>query len=128
MIITGSPVTLAVMRVHAHEVAEESTVPLARFFRVLGDPTRLRILELLLEGPHSVAELVSALGVPRSRVSNHLACLRWCRFVDTERRGREVVYRVADARVGSLLGVSRELAAAHCEHLASCGRIGPDWI
>lgn len=108
--------------------AAESALASARFFRVLGDPTRLRILELLLEGPRTVSELVEATGARQSRVSNHLACLRWCRFVEDERRGRQVTYRVADPRVGRLLGLGRELTAEHCEYLASCGRIGPDWI
>lgn len=100
----------------------------ARFFRVLGDPTRLRILELLLEGPRTVSELVAALGVGQARISNHLACLRWCRFVEDERRGRRVVYRVVDERLGDLLAVARLLTVGKVAHLASCRRIGPDWI
>lgn len=100
----------------------------ARFFRVLGDPTRLRILELLLERPHTVSELVEATGTGQGRVSNHLACLRWCRFVESERNGRQVTYRVADPRLGGLLEQAEELTRDHCEHLASCRRIGPEWI
>ena len=100
----------------------------ARYFRVLGDATRLRALEVLLEGERTVGEMVSILGVPRSRVSNHLACLKWCGFATAERRGREVVYRVADPRVRDVLELSRQLSDEHCEHLASCERIGPDWI
>lgn len=99
----------------------------ARFFRVLGDPTRLAILELLLDDPHTVSELVEAVGASQSRVSNHLACLRWCGFVEDERHGRQVTYRIADPRVSDVLAAASELAAAHCEHLASCGRIGPEW-
>lgn len=106
----------------------QSGQALARFFRVLGDPTRLAILELLLDGPRSVSELVEALGVSQSRVSNHLACLRWCRFVEAERRGRQVIYRVADPRVHTVVGNAAALAAEHEEHLATCGRIGPDWV
>lgn len=100
----------------------------ARFFRVLGDPTRLAILELLLERPRTVSQLVDALGVRQSKVSNHLACLRWCRFVETQRAGRQVTYRVADRRVRRVLEHGRQLADEHCEHLVSCGRIGPDWV
>lgn len=100
----------------------------ARFFRVLGDPTRLRIVELLVDRPHTVSELMAGLGAPQGRVSNHLACLRWCRFVDDERRGRQVIYRIADPRVAGLVGMARGLAGEHGEHLASCGRIGPDWM
>src|SRR5262245_19770410 len=99
----------------------------ARFFRVLGDPTRLAVLELLLDRPRTVSQLVDALGVSQSKVSNHLACLRWCRFVETERAGREVTYRVADRRVRRVLEHGRQLADEHCAHLVSCRRIGPDW-
>lgn len=100
----------------------------ARFFRVLGDPTRLHILELLQEGERTVGELVTAVGQPQPRVSTHLACLRHCGFVDTERRGKEVVYRLA------LSGVQRIVEGADvslepiAERLATCTRIGPDWM
>jgi DNA-binding transcriptional ArsR family regulator len=100
----------------------------SRYFRVLGDRTRLRILEALLERERTVSELVDLIGAPQSRVSNHLACLRWCRVAESQRRGRNVVYRVTDPRVRDLLRNAEELAAEHCEHLASCRRIGPDWI
>ena len=100
----------------------------ARFFRVLGDPTRLRILELLNEGERTVGELVSAVGQPQPRVSTHLACLRHCGFVTTERRGKEVVYRVV---VNGLEGLLEQAASAFgpiAERLATCTRIGPDWV
>jgi len=101
---------------------------LSRYFRVLGDPTRLRILEALLERERTVSELVELLSAPQSRVSNHLACLRWCRLVESERRGRAIVYGVADERVSRILELAASLAEPNCDHLASCKRIGPDWI
>ncbi|MGH2657477.1 MAG: ArsR/SmtB family transcription factor [Actinomycetota bacterium] len=104
------------------------TEALSRYFRVLGDPTRLRILEALLERERTVSELVQLVGAPQSRVSNHLACLKWCRVAESERRGRNVVYRVTDPRIRGFLKDAGELAAEHCDHLASCRRIGPDWI
>jgi len=110
------------------EVGTELGVATARFFRVLSDPTRLAILELLGERPRTVSELVVALDCPQSRVSNHLACLRWCEFVDTERQGRQVTYRIREERVQALIEAARAMATEHCEHLASCTRIGPDWI
>lgn len=101
---------------------------LARYFRVLGDPTRLRILEALLDGERTVSELVDLIGAPQSRISNHLACLKWCRVAEAERRGRQVVYRITDPRLRRLLEAARKLAWEHCEYLASCRRIGPDWV
>lgn len=102
--------------------------PLARYFRVFGDPTRLRIIEGLLERERTVSELVELVGAPQSRVSNHLACLKWCRVAESERRGRRVVYRISDPSVRDLVRQARSLASAHCDHLATCRRIGPDWI
>lgn len=109
----------------ARDVGAEA---LSRYFRVLGDPTRLRIIEALLERERTVSDLVELLGAPQSRVSNHLACLRWCLLVESERRGRTVVYRVADERVSQVLGLAASLAEPNCDHLALCKRIGPDWI
>ncbi len=95
---------------------------------MLGDPTRLAILELLLERPRTVSELVDVIGASQSRISNHLACLRWCRFVVDERAGRQVIYRIADPGLRRLLADAEVLAAKNCDHLASCRRIGPDWV
>jgi DNA-binding transcriptional ArsR family regulator len=100
----------------------------SRYFRVLGDATRLRIVTVLLDGERSVSELVDILGVPQSRVSNHLACLKWCRFVTSERRGRSVLYRLADDRIADILRLGESAAEPNCDHLMSCSRIGPDWI
>lgn len=109
-------------------LAADLTVATSRLFRVLGDPTRLAIVELLAERPHRVSELVKATGSPQSRVSSHLACLRWCRIVEGERHGRHVVYRLRDERILDLARAGRELAAEHRDHLATCRRIGPDWV
>ena len=96
----------------------------AKYFRALGDPTRLRILELLREDAElSVGELVGRLGVSQPKVSNHLACLRWCGFVETRREHRVVYYRIADERVEGLLGLAQGLLADNEEHVAACCRI-----
>ena len=100
----------------------------ARFFRVLGDPTRLKILELLGEGERIVGELVSAVGQPQPRVSTHLACLRHCGFVTTERRGKEIVYRLALIGLDAVLGRASDAMAPISERLATCTRIGPEWV
>jgi DNA-binding transcriptional ArsR family regulator len=101
---------------------------LARFFRVLGDRTRLRIIALLEQGERTVSELVTDLGEPQPRVSTHLACLRHCGFVETERRGREIVYRLALGGLDDLLRCATEAAEPQAQRLASCTRIGPDWV
>lgn len=110
------------------DAGADEALATARFFRVLSNPTRLAILELLVERPRRVSELVGAIGAPQSRISNHLACLRWCRFVEADRQGRTVTYRIGDRAVRRLLELGRRLAAENSEHLASCRRIGPDWL
>ena len=96
---------------------------LAKYFRALGDPTRLRVLELLEHQERSVGELVTALGMPQPKVSNHLACLRWCGFVQTRRAHRTIYYRLADDRVHAIVGLARELLADNADHVAACTRI-----
>jgi DNA-binding transcriptional ArsR family regulator len=82
---------------------------LAKYFRGFGDPTRLKILELLRREERSVGELVAALQQPQPKVSNHLACLRWCGFVTAERRGKRVFYTLADDRVGAVIDLTKSL-------------------
>ncbi|MDP9384488.1 MAG: metalloregulator ArsR/SmtB family transcription factor [Actinomycetota bacterium] len=98
---------------------------LAKYFQVLSDATRLRVLELLRDrGELSVSELVAALGQSQSKVSNHLACLRWCGFVHTRREHPSVLYRVADERVLEVLALGRALLADNVEHVSACGVVG----
>lgn len=97
---------------------------LAKYFKVLADATRVRILELLADGAElSVSELMAELGQGQSRVSNHLACLRWCGFVQTRRAHRTVYYRVADDRVLEVLTLGRALLGDNAEHVAACRRV-----
>jgi len=100
----------------------------ARFFRVLADPNRLKIVESLASGEHTVSELVAVVGVAQPRISTHLACLRHCGFVSTERRGKEVVYRLALDGLDTVLNRAAESLTPVAERLASCTRIGPDWV
>ena len=96
----------------------------AKYFRALGDPTRLRILGLLqAEGELSAGALTRRLGQAQPKVSNHLACLRWCGFVTTRREHRVVFYRLADARVAAILDLAQGLLDDHGDHVAACCRI-----
>jgi DNA-binding transcriptional ArsR family regulator len=104
----------------------EAPVPtdlVAKYFRGLGDPIRLRILELRREGELTVGDLVGRLGLSQPKVSNHLACLRWCGFVEARREGRTVFNRIADSRVAAMLDLADSLLADNAEHVAACCRI-----
>ncbi|MGN5380794.1 ArsR/SmtB family transcription factor [Streptomyces lasalocidi] len=76
---------------------------LARFGRALADPIRCRILLALREAPAYPADLAAALNVSRTRLSNHLACLRDCGLVVTVPDGRRTRYELADDRLGHAL-------------------------
>jgi DNA-binding transcriptional ArsR family regulator len=100
---------------------------LAKYFRGLGDPTRLHILRLLdAEGELAAGVLVARLGLPQATVSTHLGCLRWCGFVTTRRAHRSVIYALADPRVMELISIAGSLLDDNAEHVACCRTIdGP---
>ena len=115
-VVSTSPFTLA--------GAPTRTELVAKYFRGLGDPTRLRVLQLLEEaGELSAGELVERLGMPQATVSTHLGCLRWCGFVATRRDQRSVIYRVADRRVSELVALADSLLGDNAEHVACCQTI-----
>src|SRR6266540_5089176 len=95
----------------------------AKFFRALGDPTRLRLLEFLLHDEHTVTECVAHAGLAQSRVSTHLSCLADCGYVQVRRAGRHAYYKVADPRVAQLVLLAHALAADNHTALCACHRI-----
>ena len=95
---------------------------LAKWFRGLDDPVRLGILEELRDGEKSVEELCDALGMKQPRISNHLACLRWCRFVATRRAGQRIYYRLADPNVSAILDLAHASMTRSAARVFSCPR------
>jgi ArsR family transcriptional regulator len=87
----------------------------AEFFKALGHPTRVRILEILRHGQQSVQELQQALALDQSSVSQHLAILRAKNVVEARKEGTTVRYTVRDATVGELLDVARRIFSRHLE-------------
>lgn len=83
------------------------------FFRVLGHPARVRILELLREGEHSVGELQEALGLDSSGTSQHLGALRRQGLLESRREGTSVYYSVRDPRVFQLLETARQILGSN---------------
>ncbi|KAB7738968.1 metalloregulator ArsR/SmtB family transcription factor [Parvibaculum sedimenti] len=80
-------------------LSDDKAVELAEMFRLLGDPSRLRIVVETLEGPQSVGHMADKLGLSSSLVSHHLRLLRAARLVTAERRGKQIFYRIHDAHV-----------------------------
>ena len=94
----------------------------ARLFRGFGDPSRLSILEALLEGPRKVNEIVLETGLSQPNVSSHLSCLRDCGLVSTQQRGKYVIYQLSDPRVNEILNVAGSLLADVAKGVYECTR------
>lgn len=109
------------VEVQAEEQVDELDL-LAKWFRGLDDPVRLGILEALRAGEKSVEELCATLGMKQPRISNHLACLRWCQFVATRRAGQRIYYRLADPNVPKILDLARASLARNAERVFTCTR------
>ena len=75
----------------------------ADLLKALGQPTRLKILELLVDGERCVCEIFPAIGGEQSNVSKHLGFLRSQGIVIADRRGMRVFYRLADRKIAKLL-------------------------
>ena len=76
-------------------------------FRVLGDPTRVRILDALAEGELCVQNLAARVGISESAVSHQLRLLRTMRLVRVRRKGRQAFYAVDDHHILGLLHQAR---------------------
>lgn len=85
---------------------------LVRFGRALADPIRCRILLALRQAPAYPSDLADALGISRTRLSNHLACLRDCGLVVAVPDGRRTRYELADERFGHALDDLRTAVVA----------------
>lgn len=85
---------------------------LARFGRALADPIRCRLLLALRQAPAYPSDLADQLGISRTRLSNHLACLRDCGLVVTVPDGRRARYELADERLGHALDDLRSAVVA----------------
>lgn len=81
----------------------------AEFFKNLGNPLRIRILELLADREHSVAEMLEKLEVEQSHLSQQLGVLRRAGLVDDRRESQHVIYALADERIADLLEVSKQI-------------------
>lgn len=112
-------------------IVERQAVPLAdtellaRLFRAVGEASRVRILELLVEaGELHQADIVRVLGLSQARASEHLSCLVWCGFL-TSRTGprRRVYYRVSDPAVAEMLALATGFLDRNQAGIASCRRI-----
>lgn len=102
-------------RTHHEPMPEDVLERVAERFRLLGDPSRLRLLNTLMQGEHSVAELEDATGLSQTNVSRHLGLLRREGVVERRSEGNRAIYRIADPSVTRLCrvvcgGLAQQLA------------------
>jgi ArsR family transcriptional regulator, lead/cadmium/zinc/bismuth-responsive transcriptional repressor len=79
--------------------SEDTIVQLADLFRLMGDPTRLRIILACLAEPINVGDIAERLGLSPSLVSHHLRLLKAARVLRSERRGKQIFYSALDDHV-----------------------------
>ncbi|MDR5751277.1 MULTISPECIES: metalloregulator ArsR/SmtB family transcription factor [unclassified Caballeronia] len=84
--------------------SDDRVVPLADLFRLLGDPTRLRIVLACVDEKRAVGAIAETLGLSGSLVSHHLRLLRAARVVRAERQGKQVFYLAADRHISAMIG------------------------
>ncbi|WP_461035029.1 ArsR/SmtB family transcription factor [Streptomyces mayteni] len=81
----------------------------AEFFKTLGHPARIRVLELLSEREHAVSELLPQVGIEPAHLSQQLAVLRRANLVVTRKEGSAVFYSLTSPEVAELLRVARSI-------------------
>lgn len=81
----------------------------AEFFKTLGHPARIRVLEVLRDGERAVGELIPEVGIEPSHLSQQLAVLRRANLVRARKEGSSVFYSVTDPRVFQLLEVAKAI-------------------
>ena len=92
----------------------------AEFFKTLGHPARIRVLEVLRDGECSVGELIPAVGIEPSHLSQQLGILRRANILQVRKQGATVRYSVTDPRIFDLLEVARAILTSS---LAGSGQL-----
>lgn len=85
-----------------HPVSTPLADLIARRFRLIGDPTRIRLLDYLRDGEATVQELTEALGSSQQNISKHLALLAQARILSRRKAGKHVFYAIEDESVFAL--------------------------
>ena len=110
---------------------EDLLIDMAELFKVFADSTRVKILSCLLDHNMHVAELTEKLGATQPAISHQLRILKQAKLVKGQRQGKQIVYRLADNHVATILGMAKEhleeekmkksyeLANLDCAHCAA---------
>ncbi len=83
-------------------IDEGDAVRLANIFKTLSDPSRIRLISVLLDGEINVGSLAELVGISESAASHQLRTLRQMRLVSSRRQGRQIFYKLNDAHVADI--------------------------
>lgn len=90
--------------IEEREIIEDMSL----LFKMFSDPTRLRILQILMNGKMNVCEIATALKMTQSAISHQLATLKMATLVKASKIGKEVFYQLSDDHVVKILHMGRE--------------------
>ena len=94
-------------------VPENLIVAMSENFRVLSDPTRIRILLALENGELCVCDIAALINLPQPSVSHHLKALRQLGIIKFRKSGKMTLYSLKDIRISGLLAVARDFSRKH---------------
>ena len=116
------------MSVQLLQSGEDVNDARANIFQALGDPTRLRIFQTLVEAgePLNVTELCERADCEPNLVSHHLQCLKNCQLVDAERDGRKRFYEVSRSEAVEMVGLADDCIRQNIESVLGCGIVADD--
>jgi Predicted transcriptional regulators len=90
------------------DYCDDDMVDMSDFFKMFGDPTRLKILYLLDEGECGVGQIAQRLEMSQSAISQQLKTLRSSRLVKFRKEGRNIIYRLSDEHIHAILSLGAE--------------------
>jgi DNA-binding transcriptional ArsR family regulator len=94
----------------------------AKLFKGFGDPSRLSILEAILDKPLTVSEIVTETKLSQPNASIHLACLLDCGLVKKEKDGRNVSYQLSGDEAKKVIKAARKIISQHSKEMFDCTR------
>ena len=92
----------------ALNVTEDQLSDMAELFKLFGDSTRIKILYALWQGERNVTDICAALEMNLSAISHQLKLLKTARLVSARRAGKQMIYRLADEHVKTIIAMGKE--------------------
>jgi len=103
------------------QIPQDKVKEASQGLRAIAHELRLTVLCLLLEGPMCVHELMDATGAAQSNLSQHLSKMRLLGILENEKRGQEVIYRIADPGFADLVQVLKNI---YCPEMCASSEQG----